>query len=53
MVRELNHRVRNILSLVQALSHQTRTNFGSIEAYADALKKRIIALSGAHNLLTQ
>ncbi len=53
MVRELNHRVRNILSLVQSLSHHSRAEARSVEAYADALEKRIIALAGAHNLLTR
>ena len=53
LVRELNHRVRNILSLVQSLSVQSRESATSVEHYADLLEKRIIALSGAHNLLTQ
>ncbi|MEM6639269.1 MAG: HWE histidine kinase domain-containing protein [Pseudomonadota bacterium] len=53
LVRELNHRVRNILSLVQSLSVQSRASATSIEHYAELLEKRIIALSGAHNLLTR
>ncbi len=53
MVRELNHRVRNILSLVQSLSQHSRQESRSIEAYADVLESRIAALAGAHNLLTR
>lgn len=53
LVRELNHRVRNILSLVQSLSAQSRDAATSVEGYANALEQRIIALAGAHNLLTR
>lgn len=53
MVRELNHRVRNILSLVQSLSRHSREESRSVEAYAEALERRVIALAGAHNLLTR
>lgn len=53
LVRELNHRVRNILSLVQSLSSQSREAATSVEGYANALEQRIIALAGAHNLLTR
>ncbi|MCE8007774.1 HWE histidine kinase domain-containing protein [Aestuariivita sp.] len=53
LVRELNHRVRNILALVQSLSQQSRDNARSVETYAETLESRIIALSGAHDLLTK
>lgn len=53
MVRELNHRVRNILSLVQSLSSNLVGSAESIEAHAVALEQRIVALAGAHNLLTR
>lgn len=53
MVRELNHRVRNILSLVQSLSRHSREEARSVKAYAEVLEKRILALAGAHNLLTR
>ncbi|WP_299370887.1 HWE histidine kinase domain-containing protein [uncultured Tateyamaria sp.] len=53
MVRELNHRVHNILALVQSLASQSRQDSTSIEAYAAALERRIVALAGAHNLLTR
>ena len=53
LVRELNHRVRNILTLVQSLSHNTKGSATSIEGFAKALEQRIVALAGAHDLLTR
>lgn len=53
MVQELNHRVRNILSLVQSLSSNSKATATSLEGYAKALESRIIALAGAHDLLTR
>lgn len=53
MVRELNHRVRNILTLVRSLIGQTGGQAESIESYVSSLERRIGALAGAHNLLTE
>ncbi|MEL7252568.1 MAG: HWE histidine kinase domain-containing protein [Pseudomonadota bacterium] len=53
MVRELNHRVRNILALVQSISVYSRENATSFAAYTESLEHRIVALAGAHNLLTR
>lgn len=53
MIRELNHRVRNILTLVQSLSSNSKNSATSIEGYASALEQRIVALAGAHDLLTK
>ena len=53
LVRELNHRVRNILALVQSISQQSREDATSVSAYAEAMENRVLALSGAHNLLTR
>lgn len=53
LVAELNHRVKNTLSVVQAIAHQT---FRPSAAPADARKAfegRLTALSMAHNLLTK
>ena len=51
LMREVDHRSRNILSVVQALVRMTpRTD---PEAYAKALEQRIVALAGAHNLLAK
>lgn len=49
LMREIDHRSRNILSVVQALVRMTpRTD---VESYARAVEERIVALAGAHNLL--
>ena len=49
LMREIDHRSRNILSVVQALVRMTpRTD---VESYAKSVEARIVALAGAHNLL--
>ncbi len=53
LVRELNHRVRNILALVQSMIGQSRVDGREIEAYIESLERRIVALAGAHHLLTE
>lgn len=53
LVDELNHRVKNTLSIVQAIAHQTfRRNADPIKA-RQAFEGRLIALGHAHDLLTQ
>lgn len=53
MVRELNHRVRNILALVQSLVSQTQREDSSVDGYVASLEHRIAALAAAQNLLTE
>jgi PAS domain S-box-containing protein len=53
IVAELNHRFRNMLTLVQSLAVQTVRSSGSIEAFSDAFLGRLKALASAHDLLTQ
>lgn len=50
MIGELNHRVRNILSLVKSVSQQARRTGGSLETYSQALEARIHALAAAHDI---
>ena len=53
LIAELNHRVKNTLSVVQSIAHQT---FRETETTSDARKAfegRLVALALAHNLLTQ
>jgi PAS domain S-box-containing protein len=53
LVDELNHRVKNTLSIVQAIAHQTfRKNADPVEA-RHAFEGRLIALGHAHDLLTE
>ncbi|MBS0362857.1 MAG: PAS domain-containing protein [Proteobacteria bacterium] len=52
LLDELNHRVKNTLSTVQAIADQTlRTNADPV-AFRDAFESRLMALSATHNLLT-
>ncbi|WP_062095735.1 sensor histidine kinase [Caulobacter sp. CCH5-E12] len=51
MINELNHRVKNTLATVQALARQT---FAKTEgAPLNVFTERLVALSGAHDLLTR
>jgi two-component sensor histidine kinase len=52
MARELDHRVKNVLALVQALASQTLMTSGSLHDFADAFAGRLDALARAHGLLT-
>jgi PAS domain S-box-containing protein len=53
LIHELNHRVKNILAMVQAIATQTLTTAASPEAARAALEQRLIALAGAHDVLTR
>ncbi len=52
MIAELNHRVRNILSLVRALVAQSKDTSVSTEEFAAVLGGRIQALARAHDQIT-
>ena len=49
-IAELNHRVRNILSLIRSLSRRAKDTSHSLESYAKALEQRICALGAAHDI---
>ncbi|MEC8580188.1 MAG: HWE histidine kinase domain-containing protein [Pseudomonadota bacterium] len=53
LIAELNHRVRNILTLIQGLISQGHGKQVSIEEYSRVLDERIHALARAHDQLTQ
>ncbi len=51
MIDELNHRVRNILTLIRSVSEQSRrASAGSSQGYADALEDRVQSLAASHDL---
>lgn len=52
LIAELNHRVRNILSLMHGLVRQSRGSASSLDDYVDELDGRIQALARAHNQIT-
>jgi PAS domain S-box-containing protein len=53
MVDELNHRVKNTLATVMAISAQTLRTSPSPEAFRKAFQGRLIALSKTHDLLNR
>ena len=52
LVNELNHRVKNTLSVVQALAQQTFRTDGTEDARVTVFNGRLSALAHAHNLLS-
>jgi two-component sensor histidine kinase len=53
LVAELNHRVKNILAIVQAVAGQTVRTSASLAAFDTTFAGRIQALSIAHDILTR
>lgn len=52
LINELNHRVKNTLASIQSIVTQTLKTVESKEEASDAISQRILALSRAHNVLT-
>ncbi len=52
LINELNHRVKNSLASIQSIVTQTLKSVGSKEEASHAISERILALSRAHNILT-
>ena len=53
LVAELNHRVKNTLSVVQGIAYQTFRRTADPDEARQAFEGRLVALAQAHNLLTQ
>ncbi|ONG56635.1 hypothetical protein BKE38_05570 [Pseudoroseomonas deserti] len=53
MTRELNHRVKNTLAMVQAMALQTVRSAADLASFGPTFQARLIALARAHDLLTQ
>jgi two-component system CheB/CheR fusion protein len=53
LLRELSHRVKNPLTVVQAIAHQTERGSLSSEDFVDQFNGRLSALGLAHDLLLQ
>lgn len=51
LLAELNHRVKNNLSTVQALAHQSLASSSTPEEFQRSFDARLMALSRAHDLL--
>jgi two-component sensor histidine kinase len=53
LINELNHRVKNTLATVQSIALHSRLANASPDAFHAAFEGRLMAMSGAHELLTQ
>jgi two-component system, chemotaxis family, CheB/CheR fusion protein len=53
LVEELNHRVRNMLTVVSAITNQTLAKSRSPEAFAETFQGRIQALAASYTLLSR
>jgi two-component system CheB/CheR fusion protein len=51
LLRELTHRVKNTLAVVQSIIHQTARSSSSLDDLIERLDGRIAALANAHKLL--
>lgn len=52
LIAELNHRVRNVLSLVRSLISRTKGSASTYEDFAETLEGRVQSLARAHDQLT-
>ncbi len=53
LLDELSHRVRNTLTIVQSIAHQTVRNTSSADEFVKAFDGRLLALAAAHKLLVE
>jgi two-component system CheB/CheR fusion protein len=53
LVREVNHRVKNILTVVQAIAGQTAREAADMDDFVGTFRGRLAALASAHDLLVQ
>ena len=53
LMRELTHRSKNLLAVIQAMARQTARHSGTIESFLDHFGARLQALAASHDLLVQ
>ena len=53
LIQELNHRVKNTLTTIQAICRMTVKNSHDLTAFERTFTDRLLALSTTHNLLTE
>ena len=53
LLRELSHRVKNTLAVVQSLARQTLRSSPDMKSFAEAFEGRIRSLAASHTLLTE
>jgi len=53
LLRELTHRSKNLLAVIQAMARQTARHAGSIDAFLGQFAARLQALAASHDLLVR
>lgn len=53
LLRELTHRSKNLLAVIQAMGRQTARHAGSIDAFLSQFGARLQALAASHDLLVR
>jgi PAS domain S-box-containing protein len=53
LLRELTHRSKNLLAIIQAMARQTARHAGSIDAFLRQFGARLQALAASHDLLVR
>jgi PAS domain S-box-containing protein len=53
LMRELTHRSKNLLAVIQSMARQTARHAGSIDDFLDAFGARLQAIATSHDLLVQ
>ncbi|HEY9211445.1 MAG TPA: HWE histidine kinase domain-containing protein [Ancylobacter sp.] len=53
LMRELTHRSKNLLAVIQAMARQTARHAGSIDNFVELFSARLQALARSHDLLVQ
>ncbi len=53
LMRELTHRSKNLLTVIQAIMRQTANNCSSVEDFETRFAARLQSLAGSHDLLVQ
>jgi len=53
LMREISHRSKNLLAIIQAMARQTARHAGGIEDFLNQFNARVQALARSHDLLVQ
>jgi PAS domain S-box-containing protein len=53
LMRELTHRSKNLLAVIQGMARQTARHSGSTESFLEQFSARLQALASSHDLLVQ
>lgn len=53
LMRELTHRSKNLLAVIQSMARQTARHVGSVDRFVDQFGARLQALANSHDLLVQ